>query len=120
MDDTRDLQQLLTRLEQEFSDLLMPMLEKAANGHDAWLFMREATALQFGLGSRHGAQAEATAIRAEEIVGLREDLKLDDPSCAAVRFLQCCKEAADTETEKKLGPQRTAQNLLNELNRHRG
>lgn len=115
MEDTRQLEALLERLEDSFWDQLLSTLQHAANGHDAWLFVRKMTALQFGLDSRHSERAEALAIIAEEIVGLREDLNCEDLSCPAARFLQTCSEGADLDREKQLGPQRTARDLLKEL-----
>jgi len=117
MSETRHLQELLTRLEEEFLTMLIPVLQKAATGHDAWLFVRMATALKFGLGSRHSDQAETLASLAEDIEGLREDLECPDPSCPAARYLQACIEAADLDGDNQLGPQRTAQNMMRDINK---
>jgi hypothetical protein len=117
MTETPKLQELLARLEEEFLVMLMPVLQKAATGHDAWLFVRAATAIQFGLGSRHSDQAETLASLANDIQGLREDLACSDPSCPAARYLQACEEAADLDEDNRLGPQRTAQNMMRDINK---
>jgi hypothetical protein len=115
MSETPQLQVLLGRLEEEFHAALVPVLQEAERGHDAWLFVRETTAIKFGLGSRHSEQAEVLATKAEKIEVLREDLGIVDPSCAATRYLQACLEAADLDDNDQLGPQRTAQNMLRDL-----
>lgn len=115
MTDEEGLLALLHRLEQEFLDDLVPRLRTAASGHDAWIFVRETTAEELGLGSRHAAIAEELARQAEEIAALHHDLSIHNPNSPANRYLYCCDIAADPEHAENKGPQITAQSLLREI-----
>ena len=116
---TAQSQVLLEQLEEEFLATLLPVLQHAATGNDAWLFVREATAIKYGLGSRHSERAELLAAKAEKIERLRNDLDLTDPSCPASRYLQACMDAADLDDDNHLGPQRTAHDLLRDVRKPR-
>jgi len=119
MAEPTQIQALLKRLEEEFLAELLPVLQQAASGNNAWLFVREATAIKYGLGSRHSELADILAAKAERIESLREDLENVDPSNPASRYLQACLEAADLDDENHLGPQRTAHDLLRDIRKPR-
>ena len=105
----------LAKLEDDFREMFLPILTEAARGHGAWLFVREKTALDHGLSTRHSAQAEMLAVKATEIISLRNQLGDEDPACPAARYLRTCDESADLDDEKLLGPQKTAQSLLQDM-----
>jgi hypothetical protein len=107
----------LSNAEQDFRDLFLPILTEAARGHGAWLFVREKTALDHGLSTRHSEQAETLATKANGIIVLRDQLGQTDPTCPAAQYLLACDNSADLEDEKLLGPQKTAQALLQDLRR---
>jgi hypothetical protein len=105
----------LAKLEDDFREIFLPILTAAARGHGAWLFVREKTALDHGLSTRHSAQAEKLAAKATKITDLRDQLGDENPACPATRYLQTCDDSADLDDEKLLGPQQTAQSLLQEM-----
>ncbi|TDI61099.1 MAG: hypothetical protein E2O92_04010 [Alphaproteobacteria bacterium] len=105
----------IAALEGAFKGLFLPILTEAARGHGAWLFVREKTALDHGLSDKVSAQAEMLATKAEEIVALRQQADAEDPGCPAARYLQSCQDSANLDDDKLLGPQKTAQDLLQDL-----
>jgi hypothetical protein len=115
MNEEKGLLTLLHRLEKAFLDDLVPRLRDAANGHDAWIFVRETTAAQLGLSSRHAATAEALALQTEEITVLYKDLSPENPASPASRYLYFCDIAADPDHAENKGPHIMAQSLLREI-----
>lgn len=112
MAETQKIEAQLAQLEETFRALIVPVLQNAAGGHDAWLFVRKKTAQEHGLDNRHSEHAEMLAEKAEKIKCLREELNLPDPTCPAALFLRACADSSDLDNARHIGPQRTAQDML--------